>query len=99
MKKLIFVFGAISLLTSCKSFEEQVRARGNYVDVKPDGYVVEYIGYNPQDSLIERYPVSETDSIRIIQDVDTKKLLYYIVEDTRYVVLNENYELLRIESK
>jgi hypothetical protein len=99
MKKLILIFSISISLVSCKSFEEQVRSRGNYVDVKSDGYVVEYFGYNPSDTLIDKYPINDSDSLSYFYDLDTKQTLIYVIEETRYVILNENLELLRFESK
>lgn len=99
MKKLFIFCIIICSLLSCNTLEREVKARGNYYVKRPDGYIVEFFGYNPSDTLIERYPVKDTDSIEMVYDQDLKELRYYIVEENRYVVLSENYELLWYESR
>jgi hypothetical protein len=64
-----------------------------------NGFEVVYIGYNPNDTIYETYPITQTDSLEYHYDSNSQQYKIYVVEETRYVVLNENYELLWIESK
>jgi hypothetical protein len=92
MKKLIFISIVILSLSSCKTSQ-------TVSNLDRNGFEVAYIGYNPQDSIYEKYPVSDSDSLEYHYDSASNQTLVYIVEETRYVVLSENFELIRIESK
>lgn len=93
MKKLIFISIAVLSLFSCKTSQ-------TVSNLDRNGFEVVYIGYNPNDTLagVESYPVTESDSLEFRYS-PTKGTLVYLVEETRYVVLNENYKFLWFESK
>jgi hypothetical protein len=92
MKKLVFISIIALSLFSCKTSQ-------TVSNLDRNGFEVVYFGYNPQDSLYEKYPVSYSDSLEYHYDLESNRTLVYVVEETRYVVLNENFELIRIESK
>jgi hypothetical protein len=98
MKKLVFVLFGSLIFVSCKT-TQTVSDLDTQPKLDRNGFEVVYIGYNPQDSLYEKYPVTQTDSLEYHYDLNSQQYRIYVVEETRYVVLNENYELLWIESK
>jgi hypothetical protein len=93
MKNLAVILFSSILLVSCKTMQTASNLDRN-------GFEVVYFGYNPNDTLagVESYPVTESDSLEYRYS-PTKGTLVYLVEETRYVVLNENYKFLWFESK
>jgi hypothetical protein len=94
MKRLGFILFSSVLFVSCKTTQ-------TVSNLDRNGFEVVYIGYNPEDTLVdvETYHVSDTDSLEFHYNMETKQTLIYLVEETRYAVLNENFKLLWFESK
>ena len=92
MKNITIIFCISLVIISCKMMRSSTHPDRN-------GFEVVYVGYDPKDSLYEGYPVKDTDSLEFHYDPVAKKTRIYIVEVTRYIVLNENFELLWIESR
>ena len=108
MKKLVFVFSMGIVSTSCNTFKEQVNSDQQYVTIYEYGKAVKIPINNDVDSTIEledevivrdKYTINDSDSTFIGYHPETKEQIIYLVESTRYVVLNQRYEVLWFESK
>jgi len=98
MKKIAFIISSVIFLAACKTGHKDLMDSG-LVKTYDDGYEVVFFGYNPQDTLLQKYPVSDTDSLEYHYNLDTKQTLIYLLEESRYAVLNENFEFLWYESR
>lgn len=92
MKNLVVILFSSILLVSCKTMQTASNLDRN-------GFEVVYVGHDPNESPYEKYPVKDSDSLEFHYDLESKQNRIYVVEETRYVVLNESFELLWIESK
>ena len=107
MKKLFLVFSIVSVLTSCNAFKEQIDNQ-QYITVYEYGNPVKISVNNNVDSTTELedieivrdiYPINDLDSTFIGYHPETNEQIIYLVESTRYVVLNQFHEVLWFESK
>lgn len=90
MKNLIFIFSICLVLFSCKTSENVV----SQYDTKTPQFS------NDKSIELEYYPIDfSKDSIQEFFNSEMNETNYYVIEQTRVVVLNENFEIIRIESK
>jgi len=94
------------LLASCKALFPSNNKSKKYVKVREYGKVIKIPIATAEDTIVEtvnvqleKYPVSECDSMFMQFDQKTHEIRYYLLEEQRYVVLNQFYEILWYESK
>jgi len=103
MKNLIYFavlcFGLVCCKISDYKHDSKNKLLNAYQETDRNGFEVLYIGSDPKDSIFDKFPVKDSDSLEFHYDPTTHQIRIYVVQNERYVVLNENYELLWFVSR